>query len=598
MQRGNGMNAVEMLRRAQNNIPSGLDPVKNMCQRWYHSSIMKNDILYIYGGYETFVESNKHGARTGNVTMGTNNYMISVGMNESWNWTMASASLPLVSEQVFVPDSESSNAFSSVVLKGALFSGSPGGNQIYLYGGTEQSMNTSFYGYPDPTSPNQTLLSYDVTQNQWDSINVDSTIPEKPSSGSSADVPDQGLGFYFNGEINPGSSTETTSIPEGSSVPLEGMVMLNMTDNTTRNISTSAIDTNSRTGGILQYIPGIGENGKGILIQFGGMYRQAGNLSNELGTLAPMDQINIFDINSVYDGKNGTWYTQQASGNLPPRRIDSCTVVAAAPDNSSYNIYLYGGQDGDSVSYDDVFVLSLPSFKWIQVYEAVPGSPRFGHTCHLVGNRQMLTVGGAQKKYSSYCDWESSGVAIYDMYALSWTSAFHHDANSYIVPGNITDAIGGNGFAQITRPSKDFTNADVASLFNQTLLGTGTDNSSNANTTGGITSNSTALVSSPTNNIHHGASTGVIAGATIGAVAAVLILSYLLWIWRRSFMAAGTKDQGEARAESRQSLILEDAKAADWVRANVMSIAYDSSNPCHVPGIEGRTEQVHGKVES
>lgn len=71
MQMGSGMNALEMLRRATNDIPLGLDPIKNMCQRWYHSSIVKNEILYIYGGHETFVESNKHGARTGNVTFGT-----------------------------------------------------------------------------------------------------------------------------------------------------------------------------------------------------------------------------------------------------------------------------------------------------------------------------------------------------------------------------------------------------------------------------------------------------------------------------------------------------------------------------------------------
>ncbi|KAK8908496.1 hypothetical protein QC760_002871 [Botrytis cinerea] len=601
MQRGGGMKALEMLRRAQNDIPSGLDPVKNMCQRWYHSSILKNEILYIYGGYETFVESNNHGGITGSITMGTNNYMIGVKMNESWNWTKASASLPLVSEQVFLSDSESANAFSSVVLKGALFSGTSGGNGIYLYGGTEQSMNTSFYGYTDPTSPNQTLLSYDVAQNQWASINVDSTIPEKPSFGASADVPDQGLGFYFNGEINNGSSTETTSIPAGSSVPLEGMVMLNMTDNTTRNISTAAIDTNSRTGGLLQYIPGIGANGKGILIQFGGMYRQAGELSDELGgTLAPMDQINIFDINSAYNGGNGSWYTQQASGNIPPRRIDSCTVVATAPDNSSYNIYLYGGQDGGSVSYDDVFVLSLPSFTWIQVYESVPGSPRFGHTCHLVGNRQMLTVGGAQKKYSSYCDWESSGVAIYDMYALSWKSTFYHDANKYIVPENITDIIGGNssGFAQLNRPSKDFTNANVASLFSKALLTTNTNTSSTTNTTGSTTANSSATTSAASNNVSHGASTGVIAGATIGVVVAVLIISSLVWVWRRSSAAGRIKTQEGSRTESRQSLIVEDGKALNRLRANVMSMAYDPSNPCRVPGVEAPKEQVHVKLES
>lgn len=194
---------------------------------------------------------------------------------------MGSAALPIISETVL--NSESSTNFSSVVLNGALFSGSSSANEIYLYGGGEKSMNTSFYGYTDPTSPDQTFLSYDVTNNQWATINVDSTTPEKPSNGSSADVPDQGLGFYFNGEINKGSSTGTTSIPEEQSVPLEGMVMLNMTDNTTRNISTAGIDTNSRNGGSLQYIPGIGE--KGILIQFGGMYRQAGSLSDEVGTL-------------------------------------------------------------------------------------------------------------------------------------------------------------------------------------------------------------------------------------------------------------------------------------------------------------------------
>ncbi|QSZ37441.1 hypothetical protein DSL72_008537 [Monilinia vaccinii-corymbosi] len=351
-----------------------------------------------------------------------------------------------------------------------------------------------------------------------------------------------------------------------------------------RNISTAAIDGNSRAGSILQYVPGIG--GKGILISFGGMYRQAGNLTAEPGTLAPMNEINIFDINSVYNGGNGSWYTQQASGDFPPPRIESCSIVATAPDNSSYNIYLYGGQNGDSVSYDDVYVLSLPSFAWIKVYEAVPGSPRFGHTCHLVGNRQMLTVGGAQKKYSSYCDWESSGVAIYDLYKLSWTSTFHHDANSYIVPGNITDIIGGNygGSATTTRPSKDFANTDLASLFGQKSL---------------TTSNSSATVSSLSSNDHKssGVSTGAIAGATIGVAVAILIISSLLWVWRRSSLAGREKDHGGSRTESRQSLIVEDEKAANRLRANVMSIAYDPSNPCHVPGIEVPEEQVGETAE-
>ncbi|KAF7939014.1 uncharacterized protein EAE98_001350 [Botrytis deweyae] len=593
MQRRGGMKALEMLRRAQNDIPSGLDPVKNMCQRWYHSSVLKNEILYIYGGYETFVESNNHGGITGSITMGTNNYMIGVEMNESWNWTKASASLPLVSEQVYLSDAESSNAFSSVVLNGALFSGIPGTNEIYLYGGTEQSKNTSFYGYTGPTSPNQTLLSYNVAQNQWSSINVDSTIPEKPSFGASADVPDQSLGFYFNGEINNGSSTETTSIPAGSSVPLEGMVMLNMTDNTTRNISTAAIDANSRTGGLLQYIPGIGENDKGILIQFGGMYRQAGELSDELGgTLAPMDQINIFDINSAYNGGNGSWFTQQASGNIPPRRMDSCTVVATAPDNSSYNIYLYGGQDGGSVSYDDVFVLSLPSFTWIKVYESVPGSPRFGHTCHLVGLKRsihLIVIGKAREWLFTIC------------------TRYHGHQRSIMTPTDTLSRVtllmllvesNSSGFAQLTRPSGDFTNAKVASIFNQALLTTNTNTSNTTNTTGSTTTSSSATASTASSNVSHGASTGVIAGATIGVVVAVLIISSLVWVWRRSSAADRIKNQEGSRTDSRQSLIVEDGKALNRLRANVMSMAYDPSNPCRVPGIEAPKEQTREKLGS
>lgn len=89
----------------------------------------------------------------------------------------------------------------------------------------------------------------------------------------------------------------------------------------------------------------------------------------------------------------------------------------------------------------------------------------------------------------------------------------------------------------------------------------------------------------------------MIAGAVIGVVVAVLIISSLLWVWRRSSMAGRAKDQGEIRTESRQSLILEDEKAVNRLRANVMSIAYDPSNPCRVPGIEAPKEQVGGKAE-
>ena len=65
-------------------------------------------------------------------------------------------------------------------------------------------------------------------------------------------------------------------------------------------------------------------------------------------------------------------------------------------------------------------------------------------TCHLVGNRQMLTVGGfSSNNLSSSCDWEVKSVAIYDMSSLVWGSVFRADAPAYQVPGLVVDVIGG-----------------------------------------------------------------------------------------------------------------------------------------------------------
>lgn len=89
-----------------------------------------------------------------------------------------------------------------------------------------------------------------------------------------------------------------------------------------------------------------------------------------------------------------------------------------------------------------VWVLSLPSFTWTQTY--IGDGPRYGMTCHLVGNRQMLTVGGNEgSSITSNCDWETKSVAIYDMATLQWGSIFTYNAPPYEVPQRLTDVIGG-----------------------------------------------------------------------------------------------------------------------------------------------------------
>jgi hypothetical protein len=153
-------------------------------------------------------------------------------------------------------------------------------------------------------------------------------------------------------------------------------------------------------------------------------------------------KIDFLDIASTKNGKSdGTWYSQTATGEIPDPRTDFCIVAASAPDNSSHNIYLYGGRGANDL-YDQIYVLSIPSFTWMKVAEGK--SPRYGHTCHVVGQKQMVTVGGdASWDLVTGCDWELKGLAIMDMSTFEWGSVYNAYAGNYQVPSQIYSVIGG-----------------------------------------------------------------------------------------------------------------------------------------------------------
>ena len=44
--------------------------------------------------------------------------------------------------------------------------------------------------------------------------------------------------------------------------------------------------------------------------------------------------------------------------------------------------------------YDDVYVLSVPSFTWKKLLTGQ--GPRWGHTCHYIGERKTTIVGDAE----------------------------------------------------------------------------------------------------------------------------------------------------------------------------------------------------------
>lgn len=105
---------------------------------------------------------------------------------------------------------------------------------------------------------------------------------------------------------------------------------------------------------------------------------------------------------------------------------------------------MYGGRGLASQHFDDIHVLSLPSFTWTKVYSGE--SARFGHTCHLVGNRTMLTVGGAATVANKFapCDWQLKGVGVFDISTLIWGSVYDMNAPAYEVPAQVISTIGGS----------------------------------------------------------------------------------------------------------------------------------------------------------
>lgn len=164
------------------------------------------------------------------------------------------------------------------VVRGTMYHGPQGDDGIYLYGGTTSYVNTSFSGWQPPTPSTYTLWSYDTKSRQWTHYNVEQSAPYRPSNGAAAEAIDQGLAFYFNGELNSGSS-QGINIMNLTSIFVSGMIVVNTTDQTARNLSTAQVSIDqARARGRMQYIPGIGE--KGILVLIGGSTYPANQLKN------------------------------------------------------------------------------------------------------------------------------------------------------------------------------------------------------------------------------------------------------------------------------------------------------------------------------
>ncbi|KAH7410252.1 hypothetical protein DE146DRAFT_604899 [Phaeosphaeria sp. MPI-PUGE-AT-0046c] len=385
------------------------DTQVDACKRWAGQSTVVNGTLYMYG-------FRKNDSPKGDQNTWTNDFL-SLDLTKSWQISKPSLTgLPIPSGP-------------PAVSLGTLW-GSP--SSLWLYGG-------QFSDKPKVKPGPNSVWEYNIGNKQWnehkspktsagDSAEGDGQDVQRSAEGAGISVASLGRAWFFGGHLD----DYTT---EGWSNQIARVYLKSLLEFTFPGYTNNAVDslkTDKKAGpegvyrnitegggqskgsfpqradGVLSYIPGFGK--EGILV---------GLTGGDNDTFTQMNVIDVFDI------AESKWYKQSTSGKIPPYRVNPCAAVAAAADGSSYNIYMYGGQNlqpaAEQTQKDDMWILSVPSFNWIEVDQQnqVPYA-RAGHSCHI-WDGQMIVVGGYIDPNLS-C--ESPGIYVFNMTSLGWSDQF------------------------------------------------------------------------------------------------------------------------------------------------------------------------------
>jgi hypothetical protein len=172
----------------------------------------------------------------------------------------------------------------------------------------------------------------------------------------------------------------------------------------------------------------------------------------------------------IYDVASQKWYRQKTTG-WPGQRTRGCAVVARAQDGSSFNIYYYGGYDGLTQTTepfsDDVWVLSLPSFTWVQLASGT-AEGRAGHKCVMPYPDQMMVIGGYPHPEGMPLPCLRETIRVFNLTTGQWVDRYDPAVYSkYTVPSAVCAKIGGSGTggATATAPSPSWDATELASIF-------------------------------------------------------------------------------------------------------------------------------------
>ena len=440
-------------------------------------AVVRGDFLYIDGGELDQIDSSS-GTQT--PVINTQNTTLSIDLRSSWT-----------NESVVINSIDKGNA---PVLNEEWLWHDPDGKTFYIWGGG----NSPLVSRPEPDNTLWAFTADGKGGGKWKSHGQVPSSLIRTSNALVATSTD-GIGYAVGGYG-----------PD----PVQGIVSYDMAAQTWNNGSTVDISsTGTAVDGQLIYSNVFGEDG--ILIA----------LDGSDGTTGEVATLNDFSTVKIYDRKSAQWLEQATTGSPPAKRITFCAVGVHG--KSSMEIYLMGGFGGFDplTAYDDVYVLSLPSFTWYKA-DYAPDTGRTLHTCHAVG-RQMIVIGGTSNDDSwqtgdsitgTYRDPWPWGLGVFDMSKMQWAGEFDADAANYVTPDVVLAGIAANG----SQP-KTWTSSEIKQVFSHTTLSQAS--SSNSSSSSG---------SSPSGSSSSGITGGAIAGIVIGVVALIFIVLFTLWLLRRS----------------------------------------------------------------
>jgi hypothetical protein len=216
---------------------------------------------------------------------------------------------------------------------------------------------------------------------------------------------------------------------------------------------------------------------------------------------------------------------------------------------------MHCGAAGNQIQYDDVWILTLPSFTWIEVDttdQSVPPA-RAGHTCNS-WNAQMVVVGGY---VGTQLECDTPGIYVFNLSSLTWQNTYsvlegannlnqqktqEKDPNAmsgtygYEVPEVVRSVIGGSalGGATVTAPAQTATAGPFA---------TGSPITYTITRTGGAVVTETSSPNPGSGGSGSGGSNGGSKGTNVGAIVAGIIacilgilaayLGFCTWVYRR-----------------------------------------------------------------